>query len=202
MIILAIIIDNNNWSFLIEGHERCPFHHDLELDHAPPPPTREDLLPEMSLAYRLLLTNLGEDPSRQGLLKTPDRAAKAMLFFTKGYDQTLAGNQLITNSFESIIYTRPNWWWRIGVVGRFIDFRSAGRDSRGILAAIDNLHVTWCLRGWLVSAVGFFCCRIDYFKKIFWKKNGPGGRVVSAADWQAWRPEFDPSQCQNFFRLK
>jgi len=73
---------------LTPGHERCTFHHDLELDHAPPP-TREDLLPEMSLAYRLLLTNLGEDPTRQGLLKTPDRAAKAMLFFTKGYDQTL-----------------------------------------------------------------------------------------------------------------
>lgn len=72
------------------GHEHCTFHHDLELDHAPPP-TREDLLPEMSMAYRLLLTNLGEDPTRQGLLKTPDRAAKAMLFFTKGYDQTLEG---------------------------------------------------------------------------------------------------------------
>lgn len=73
---------------LTPGHEKCTFHHDLELDHAPAP-TREELLPEMSLAYRLLLTNLGEDPSRQGLLKTPERAAKAMLFFTKGYDQTI-----------------------------------------------------------------------------------------------------------------
>ncbi|XP_071449905.1 GTP cyclohydrolase 1-like isoform X1 [Hetaerina americana] len=69
------------------GHEKCVFHHDLELDHRPP--TREALLPEMSRAYRLLLSSFGEDPDRQGLVKTPERAAKAMLFFTKGYDQSL-----------------------------------------------------------------------------------------------------------------
>ncbi|CAG9790010.1 unnamed protein product [Diatraea saccharalis] len=69
------------------GHENCTFHHDLELDHRPP--TREALLPDMASSYRLLLTGLGEDPERQGLLKTPERAAKAMLFFTKGYDQSL-----------------------------------------------------------------------------------------------------------------
>ncbi|XP_031625857.1 GTP cyclohydrolase 1-like [Contarinia nasturtii] len=69
------------------GHEKCTFHHDLELDHKPP--TREALLPDMAQSYRLLLSSLGEDPSRQGLLKTPERAAKAMLFFTKGYDQSI-----------------------------------------------------------------------------------------------------------------
>ncbi|EAT46580.1 AAEL002261-PA [Aedes aegypti] len=69
------------------GHEKCTFHHDLELDHKPS--TREDLLPFMSKSYRMLLSSLGEDPERQGLLKTPERAAKAMLFFTKGYDQSL-----------------------------------------------------------------------------------------------------------------
>ncbi|XP_012338754.2 saccharopine dehydrogenase-like oxidoreductase [Apis florea] len=69
------------------GHEKCTFHHDLELDHRPP--TREALLPEMSRSYKLLLSSLGEDPNRPGLLKTPERAAKAMLFFTKGYDQCI-----------------------------------------------------------------------------------------------------------------
>lgn len=69
------------------GHEKCTFHHDLELDHKPP--TREALLPDMAQSYRLLLGGLGENPDRQGLLKTPERAAKAMLFFTKGYDQSL-----------------------------------------------------------------------------------------------------------------
>lgn len=38
-----------------------------------------------------MLGSLGENPDRQGLLKTPERAAKAMLFFTKGYDQNLEG---------------------------------------------------------------------------------------------------------------
>ncbi|KAL6265266.1 GTP cyclohydrolase 1 [Pogonomyrmex barbatus] len=70
-----------------KGHEKCMFHHDLELDHRPP--TREAMIPEMTRSYKLLLSSLGEDPERQGLLKTPERAAKAMLFFTKGYDQSL-----------------------------------------------------------------------------------------------------------------
>ncbi|XP_062131755.1 GTP cyclohydrolase 1 isoform X2 [Drosophila sulfurigaster albostrigata] len=69
------------------GHENCTFHHDLELDHKPP--TREALLPDMARSYRLLLGGLGENPDRQGLIKTPERAAKAMLYFTKGYDQNL-----------------------------------------------------------------------------------------------------------------
>lgn len=66
----------------------------MELDHKPP--TREALLPEMAKSYRALLSGLGEDPDRQGLLKTPERAAKAMLFFTKGYDQSLEGKDLST----------------------------------------------------------------------------------------------------------
>jgi GTP cyclohydrolase IA len=35
--------------------------------------------------YRKVLTNLGEDPCREGLLKTPERVAKSMQYFTHGY---------------------------------------------------------------------------------------------------------------------
>ena len=40
--------------------------------------------------YRKLLINLGENPDREGLVDTPMRAAKAMMFFTK------VGSKLLT----------------------------------------------------------------------------------------------------------
>ncbi|KAL6744481.1 hypothetical protein Aduo_017410 [Ancylostoma duodenale] len=46
-------------------------------------------LENMAAAYSSIISHVGEDVNRQGLLKTPERAAKAMLFFTKGYEQQL-----------------------------------------------------------------------------------------------------------------
>jgi GTP cyclohydrolase I len=42
-----------------------------------------------SKLYADLITNLGEDVKRDGLIKTPDRASKAMEFLTKGYNENL-----------------------------------------------------------------------------------------------------------------
>ncbi|WP_120995413.1 GTP cyclohydrolase I FolE [Stutzerimonas urumqiensis] len=39
--------------------------------------------------YTAILSELGEDVSREGLLDTPKRAAKAMQYLCKGYQQTL-----------------------------------------------------------------------------------------------------------------
>ncbi|KAI8613370.1 hypothetical protein BC830DRAFT_1132623 [Chytriomyces sp. MP71] len=40
-------------------------------------------------AVTTIVEQLGEDPSREGMLKTPLRYAKALMYFTKGYEESI-----------------------------------------------------------------------------------------------------------------
>lgn len=46
-----------------------------------------DTIEKLKEHYRAILSLLGEDVEREGLLKTPERVAKAMAFITKGYGE-------------------------------------------------------------------------------------------------------------------
>lgn len=56
---------------------------------SPELPTQDELLDSMAGAVEKILVGVGEDPQREGLLKTPMRVAKAMQFLTSGYEQSL-----------------------------------------------------------------------------------------------------------------
>lgn len=53
-----------------------------------PAMSEEVKLQKMTSACHTILECIGEDPSREGLLKTPERWAKALMYMTHGYDQT------------------------------------------------------------------------------------------------------------------
>ena len=53
----------------------------------------EKVTSELASHVREILRLLGEDPDREGLLKTPERVAKAMQFMTQGYGQN--GHEII-----------------------------------------------------------------------------------------------------------
>ena len=56
-----------------------------------------------------LLESIGEDPNREGLLKTPQRVAKSWEFLSKGYDEdldTLINNAIFEESAKDMVIVR------------------------------------------------------------------------------------------------
>ena len=63
----------------------------------------------MEEQVRLILKALGEDPDREGLVRTPQRVAQALTFLTQGYQQDPAkviNDALFTEDYEEMIVQR------------------------------------------------------------------------------------------------
>lgn len=72
-------------------------------------PVDDAALNTMEHAYRDIILAIGEDLSRPGLVDTPLRAAKAMQFLTRGYDQDVdkvINNALFPSSSEEMVIVK------------------------------------------------------------------------------------------------
>ena len=66
-------------------------------------------LASMEAACRTILECIGEDPQREGLLKTPHRWAKALLYMTSGYDVTpeqVTNNAVFSENHDEMVVVR------------------------------------------------------------------------------------------------
>jgi len=66
-------------------------------------------LDQLTRHYKEIIKLIGEDPEREGLLGTPERVAKAMLFLTQGYDmdpETILESALFTDDYKEMIVVK------------------------------------------------------------------------------------------------
>lgn len=59
--------------------------------------------------YRDILSFVGEDPDREGLLQTPHRVAEAMKFLTRGYEQnvqTLLNGAIFHEDYDNMVVVK------------------------------------------------------------------------------------------------
>lgn len=64
---------------------------------------------ELERYYKQVLDGLGEDSQRDGLIKTPERAAKAMQYLTKGYEedpQLILQSALFDESYNEMVLVK------------------------------------------------------------------------------------------------
>ena len=87
-----------------------------------------------------MLKELGEDPTRDGLLKTPQRVAKAMRFFVKGYSQDPA--EVLTGALFDVNYDEM-------VMVKDIDFYSLCEHH--MVPFFGRVHVAYIPNGKVVG---------------------------------------------------
>ncbi|HJQ97967.1 MAG TPA: GTP cyclohydrolase I FolE [Candidatus Polarisedimenticolaceae bacterium] len=91
---------------------------------------------------RGILAALGEDPAREGLLKTPDRVEKALRFLTKGYREDIHGllnRVLFTVGYDEMVIIKDIDMFSLCVPSKQIVNAVAGAKPARSIVAGDRL---------------------------------------------------------------
>ena len=97
-------------------------------------------LDELAVHYKDILGLLGEDPQREGLLKTPMRVAKAMQILTRGYSQD--AHKVLTDALFEEEYRQM-------VIVKDIDFFSMCEHH--MLPFYGKVHVAYIPNGYITG---------------------------------------------------
>ena len=103
-------------------------------------PEYREGLADLALHYRKILELLGEDPERDGLLKTPMRVAKAMQVLTRGYEQD--PHKVLTDALFEEKYNQM-------VIVKDIDFFSMCEHH--MLPFYGKAHVAYIPNGYITG---------------------------------------------------
>ena len=97
-------------------------------------------LDELAQHYKAILRLLGEDPNREGLVKTPMRVAKAMQILTRGYTQD--AHKVLTDALFEESYNQM-------VIVKDIDFFSLCEHH--MLPFYGKAHVAYIPNGYITG---------------------------------------------------
>ena len=95
---------------------------------------------DIKAQFKSIIEDLGEDTSREGLLKTPERAAKAMQFLTQGYDQDPV--EILTGAMFKESYNEM-------VIVKDIELYSLCEHH--ILPFFGKVHIAYIPNGYIVG---------------------------------------------------
>src|ERR1043165_6379298 len=100
----------------------------------------EEVTKGLVKSYREALALLGEDPNREGLLKTPERLAKAMQYITQGYRQdakTILNSAKFHEDISEMIIVK--------------DIELYSMCEHHILPFFGKAHVAYIPNGWITG---------------------------------------------------
>jgi GTP cyclohydrolase IA len=131
----------------------------MSVDTAVQQPTLQEA--SLDEIVREMLRRLGEDPERQGLLKTPERVAKSLQFLTRGYGQSVeqvVGDAIFDENHHNMVIVK--------------DIEIYSLCEHHMLPFIGKAHIAYIPNGRIVGlskiarVVDVFACRLQVQERM------------------------------------